>query len=183
MKRSIPSAERRRLPKNLSSIAERIVTVIPKLLELYFAEKPAVRFKVPSGRTIQLDDKVRGRVEWQSDLLGDFTIARSGGKPLYNLATVVDDIDMQITHIVRAEEHLSNTHPQLHLFEGLGGALPVFAHIPYVAAPGTKKKLSKRNPPPGVMVALEEYEQAGYLPRAVLNVLRVLAGLWMTRRR
>lgn len=140
-------------------------------LELYLSEHPAVRYKVPTGRTVALDDKVRGHVEWQTDLLGDFTIARSGGKPLYNLATVVDDIDMKITHIVRAEEHLPNTHPQLHLFEGLGGTLPTFAHIPYVAAPGTKKKLSKRNPPPGVMVALDEYEQAGYLPRAVLNAL------------
>lgn len=140
-------------------------------LDVYLSKRPAVRYKVPSGRVVALDDKVRGHVEWQTDLLGDFTIARNEGKPLYNLATVVDDIDMKITHIVRAEEHLSNTHPQLHLFEGLGGEKPVFAHIPYVAAPGTKKKLSKRNPPPGVMVALEEYEQAGYLPRAVLNGL------------
>ncbi len=140
-------------------------------LALYESQRPAVRYKVPAGRTTILDDKVRGRVEWQTDLLGDFTIARTGGKPLYNLASVVDDIGMQITHIVRSEEHLSNTHPQLHLFEGLGGELPVFAHIPYVAAPGTKKKLSKRNPPPGVMVAIEEYQRAGYLPAAVLNSL------------
>jgi glutamyl-tRNA synthetase len=140
-------------------------------LALYESQRPSVRFKVPAGQTTLLDDKVRGRVEWQTDLLGDFTIARTGGKPLYNLASVVDDIGMKITHIVRAEEHLSNTHPQLHLFEALGGSLPVFAHIPYVAAPGTKKKLSKRNPPPGVMVAIDEYQKAGYLPAAVLNAL------------
>jgi nondiscriminating glutamyl-tRNA synthetase len=140
-------------------------------LVLYESQRPSVRFKVPTGQTTVFEDKVRGRVEWQTDLLGDFTIARTGGKPLYNLASVLDDIGMEITHIVRAEEHLSNTHPQLHLFEGLGAKPPVFAHIPYVAAPATKKKLSKRNPPPGVMVAIEEYQKAGYLPAAILNAL------------
>lgn len=142
-----------------------------RALEIYQATKPSVRFKVPTGKTTVLEDKVRGRIEWQTDLLGDFTIARTDGKPLYNLASVVDDVDMRITHVVRAEEHLSNTHPQMLLFEALGASMPVFAHIPYVAAPGTKKKLSKRNPPPGVMVGLEEYERAGYLPEAVVNAL------------
>ena len=65
------------------------------------------------------------------------------------VATVVDEIDFEITHVIRAEEHLSNTHPQLLIAQGLGAELPVFAHVPYVAAPGGKKKLSKRNPPPG----------------------------------
>lgn len=142
-----------------------------KALDLYKATKASVRFKVPTGRTTVLEDKVRDRIEWQTDLLGDFTIARTDGKPLYNLASVVDDVDMQITHIVRAEEHLSNTHPQMLLFEALGATLPVFAHIPFVAAPGSKKKLSKRNPPPGVMVGLDEYEKIGYLPEAVVNAL------------
>jgi glutamyl-tRNA synthetase len=140
-------------------------------IEIFRRDKPAVRFRVPEGRTTVLEDKVRGRVEWRTDLLGDFSIARTGGKPLYNLASVVDDVAMRITHVVRAEEHLSNTHPQLLLFEALEAARPEFAHLPYVAAPGSKKKLSKRNPPPGVMVALEEYERAGYLPQAVLNAL------------
>lgn len=137
-----------------------------------FREKgAALRFKVPLGKTTVLEDKIRGRVEWQTDLLGDFTIARAGGQPLYNLASIVDDLDMKITHIIRAEEHLSNTHPQILIARGLGADLPVFAHVPFVAAPGGKKKLSKRNPPPGVMVALEEYQKAGYLPEAILNAL------------
>ncbi|MFO0944527.1 MAG: glutamate--tRNA ligase [Planctomycetota bacterium] len=140
-------------------------------LGIYREQRTALRFKVPVGQTTVLDDKIRGKVEWQTDLLGDFTIARSGGDPLYNLASIVDDIDIQITHIVRAEEHLSNTHPQLLIAKGLGATLPEFAHVPYVAAPGGKKKLSKRNPPPGVMVALEEYEKAGYLPEAIVNAL------------
>jgi glutamyl-tRNA synthetase len=140
-------------------------------LAIYRESKPALRFKVPAGRTTVLEDKIRGKVEWQTDLLGDFTISRSGGQPLYNLASIVDDVDMKITHIVRAEEHLSNTHPQLLIAEGLGAALPIFAHLPFVAAPGTKKKLSKRNPPPGVMVGLDEYQKAGYLPEGLINAL------------
>lgn len=140
-------------------------------LAMFREKKTALRFKVPLGETTVLEDKIRGRVEWQTDLLGDFTIARSGGAPLYNLASIVDDVEMKITHIVRAEEHLSNTHPQLLIARGLGASLPEFAHVPYVAAPGTKKKLSKRNPPPGVMVSLAEYEEAGYLPEALVNAL------------
>ncbi|QDU59778.1 Glutamate--tRNA ligase 1 [Planctomycetes bacterium Pan216] len=140
-------------------------------LALWKEKQCAVRFKVPQGKTTVLLDAIRGAVEWRTDMLGDFTIARDGGKPLYNLASIVDDIETKITHVVRAEEHLSNTHPQLLIAEGLGAPLPTFAHVPYVAAPGGKKKLSKRNPPPGVMVALEEYEQAGYLPEALVNAL------------
>lgn len=140
-------------------------------LAIWNEKKPALRFKVPLGETTVLEDQIRGRVEWQTDLLGDFTIARAGGEPLYNLASIVDDLEMRITHVIRAEEHLSNTHPQLLMARGLGRAVPTFAHVPYVAAPGGKKKLSKRNPPPGVMVSLEEYERAGYLPQAILNAL------------
>lgn len=140
-------------------------------LQVFRDKKPALRFKVPIGKTTVLEDKIRGRVEWQTDLLGDFTIARSGGDPLYNLASIVDDIDMKITHIIRAEEHLTNTHPQLLIAQALGAELPTFAHLPYVAEPGTKKKLSKRNPPPGVMVALEDYEKVGYLPAAIVNAI------------
>lgn len=140
-------------------------------LDLFRQTRCALRFKVPAGQTTVLQDAVRGNVEWQTDTLGDFTISRSGGQPLYNLASIVDDLDMKITHVIRAEEHLSNTHPQLLIARAMGGAVPVFAHVPFVAAPGGKKKLSKRNPPPGVMVALDEYEQVGYLPEGVVNAL------------
>lgn len=140
-------------------------------LAIFREKKTALRFKVPIGRSIVLDDKIRGRVEWKTDDLGDFTIARSGGTPLYNLASIVDDVAMRITHVVRAEEHLPNTRPQLLILEGLGASRPEFAHVPYVAAPGGKKKLSKRNPPPGVMVSLGEYADAGYLPEALVNAL------------
>ncbi len=104
-----------------------------------------VRFLVPRDRKISIVDQVRGHVEWDSNLMVDPVIARFDGSPLYNFATVVDDGQLKITHVIRAEEHLSNTPIQVLLHEALGNELPVFAHIPFVAAPGGKKKLSKRD--------------------------------------
>jgi nondiscriminating glutamyl-tRNA synthetase len=142
-----------------------------EVMDAWKSKRPAMRFKVPLGQVVKLTDHVRGDVEWQTDLAGDFTIARAGGHPLYNFASIVDDVDMDITHVIRAEEHLSNTLPQLLILEALGGKRPEFAHVPFVAKPGGKQKLSKRDPPPGVMVALSEYEEAGYLPDAIFNGL------------
>lgn len=158
-----------------------------------------LRFQVPRGKTLVLEDAVRGRVEWDTSLIVDPVIARADGSPLYNFATVIDDAQMQITHVIRAEEHLSNTPIQLMIHEALGNTLPVFAHIPYVAAPGSKKKISKRDiaqyrknpkfkpmfdrgdvvfprlglPPTDILnpVVVEYYERIGYLPAAVLNGL------------
>lgn len=170
---------------------------------IFRERRPAVRFKVPRGQTTVLEDAVRGRVEWQTDQLGDFTIARAGGVPLYNFASIVDDLEMRITHVVRAEEHLSNTHPQLLIARGLDAQLPVFAHLPYVAEPGSKNKLSKRkldvylkNPDFAKLnergqniaraiglpsaadtfnpVIVDFYEQVGYLPDAIVNYLALL---------
>ncbi|MEO2018434.1 MAG: glutamate--tRNA ligase [Fuerstiella sp.] len=104
-----------------------------------------VRFLIPRGRTVSIDDHVRGHVEWDCGLMVDPVIARGDGSPLYNFATVVDDGQLQITHVIRAEEHLSNTPIQVLIHEALGNVLPEFAHIPFVAAPGGKKKLSKRD--------------------------------------
>jgi glutamyl-tRNA synthetase len=162
--------------------------------------KPWVlRFLIPRDRKVQLDDHIRGHVEWDGALLPDPVIQRADGSPLYNFATVVDDAQMQITHVIRAEEHLSNTPIQILLHQALGNQLPEFAHVPYVAAPGSKEKLSKRkidqyrkNPQfqkmfekadevfpqiglPGSAaldpVMVEYYERIGYLPAAVLNAL------------
>ena len=158
-----------------------------------------VRFLVPRDRKVAIDDVVRGHVEWDCGLMPDPVILRGNGTPLYNFASVVDDADMQITHVIRAEEHLTNTAVQALIFEALGHALPVFAHIPYVAAPGSKEKLSKRkldkyrnNPQFKKMfeaadrvfpklgldahggldpVMVEYYEKIGYLPDAVFNGL------------
>ena len=103
-----------------------------------------VRFLVPRDRTVGITDHIRGNVEWDCSLMVDPVIARNDGSPLYNFATVVDDAQMSISHVIRAEEHLSNTPVQVLIHEALGNPLPEFAHIPFVAAPASKKKLSKR---------------------------------------
>jgi len=133
----------------------------------------ALRFRVPLGRTVLVRDRIKGDVEQKTDEIGDFVIVRPDGTPLYNFASVVDDLSMKITHVVRAEEHLSNTFSQVLLFEALGAELPEFAHLPYVAEPGSKKKLSKREnyEKLGIYVYLHEYREKGYLPEAMLNYL------------
>ena len=103
-----------------------------------------VRFLVPRDHTVHITDHVRGKVEWQCSLMVDPVIARNDGSPLYNFATVVDDAQMQISHVIRAEEHLSNTPVQVLIHEALGHSVPEFAHLPFVAAPASKRKLSKR---------------------------------------
>lgn len=127
----------------------------------------ALRFQVPLGKSVVIDDQIKNRVEIRTEEIGDFVIVRPDGSPLYNFATVVDDAQMGITHVVRAEEHLTNTFSQALVFEALGFPLPVFAHVPYVAAPGSKKKLSKRDG----AVGLDEYIKLGYLPEAMMNYL------------
>lgn len=113
--------------------------------EFLAAGRPyVVRYLVDRTRKVQIQDHVRGAVEWDCGLIPDPVIMRGDGTPLYNFATVVDDAQLEITHVIRAEEHLTNTAVQVLLFEALGHALPEFAHIPFVAAPGTKEKLSKR---------------------------------------
>ncbi|WP_437201340.1 glutamate--tRNA ligase [Planctomicrobium sp. SH664] len=107
-------------------------------------EPYVIRYLIDRTRKVAIDDRIRGHVEWDCGLMPDPVIMRSSGMPLYNFASVVDDAALQITHVIRAEEHLTNTAVQALLFESLGHALPEFAHIPFVAAPGTKEKLSKR---------------------------------------
>jgi glutamyl-tRNA synthetase len=127
----------------------------------------ALRFEVPIGRTVVVQDLIKGPVEQKSEEISDFVIVRPDGTPLYNFASVIDDAEMKITHVIRAEEHLTNTFSQLLVFEALGYALPAFAHVPYVAEPGSRKKLSKRFG----AVGLDEYINKGYLPDAMMNYL------------
>ena len=128
---------------------------------------PGIRFRVPEDEAIEIDDAVRGRVRWDGATIGDFYILRSDGTPMYNLASVVDDVDFEITHVIRAVEHLPNTAPQALLVGAMGHTLPAYAHVPYVAKPGTQEKLSKREGG----ATLDEYVRAGYLPQALLNYL------------
>jgi len=134
-----------------------------------------LRFRVGSGRTLVVHDLIKGDVESKTDEIGDFVIVRPDGMPLYNFATVVDDMAMEITHVVRAEEHLTNTFPQLLMFEALGATLPAFAHVPFVAEKGSKAKLSKRKTDDyakqGIYVLLNQYIEKGYMPEAMMNYL------------
>jgi glutamyl-tRNA synthetase len=128
----------------------------------------AVRFKVPEGRT-SYTDHVRGRIEFDHDQIEDFVILRSNGLPIYHLSVVADDIDMGITHVVRGDDHISNTPKHILLWQALGRTPPEFAHVPLIL--GTdKKKLSKRH---GI-TSVTEYERMGYLPDAMVNFLGLL---------
>jgi glutamyl-tRNA synthetase len=135
----------------------------------------ALRFQVPLGRSLVVHDLIKGDVTFSTDEISDFVVVRPDGSPLYNFASVVDDVDMQVTHVVRAEEHLSNTFPQLLVLEALGAPVPAFAHVPYVAEPGSKAKMSKRRikeyEEQGVLVYLHQYIERGYLPDAMLNYM------------
>ena len=128
----------------------------------------AIRFKVPPGKTA-FDDVVHGRIEFDGAHIEDFVIVRSDGHPIYHLSVVVDDIDMAITHIVRGDDHISNTPKHVLLFEALGAARPVFAHVPLILG-ADKKRLSKRHGATSVM----EYQRQGYLPDALVNFLALL---------
>jgi glutamyl-tRNA synthetase len=131
-------------------------------------EPHVIRVKVPEKDYV-LEDMVRGRVEWKAETLGDFIILRSSGMPVYNFCVVVDDADMQISHVVRAEEHLTNTHRQLILYEALGITPPIFAHASLILGED-KTKLSKRHG----ATSVGQYAEDGFLPEAMINFLALL---------
>ncbi|MDD3000333.1 MAG: glutamate--tRNA ligase [Candidatus Riflebacteria bacterium] len=131
-------------------------------------EPYVIRVKVPEKDYV-LEDEVRGRVEWKAGTLGDFIILRSSGMPVYNFCVVVDDAAMEITHVVRAEEHLTNTHRQLILYEALGKKPPIFSHASLILGPD-KSKLSKRHG----ATAVGQYAIDGFLPDALVNFLALL---------
>ncbi|WP_106403701.1 glutamate--tRNA ligase [Actinocorallia populi] len=128
-----------------------------------------VRFRTPDEGATVVQDEIRGRVEFPNAAMEDFAIARSDGSPLFILANVVDDIEMRITQVVRGDEHLSNTPKQQLLWEALGAAPPVWAHVPVIVNE-KRQKLSKRRD----KVALEDYQAEGYLAEAMVNYLMLL---------
>jgi glutamyl-tRNA synthetase len=149
----------------------------PEQAAAFVAEgrRPVIRFKIEDDRQIIWQDLVRGTVAWKgTDLGGDMVIARAAdgsdvGQPLYNLAVVVDDIDMQITQVIRGEDHIANTAKQILLYEGLGAKIPEFAHTPLILSP-TGKKLSKRD---GV-TSIDDFKQMGYTAPALVNYMTLL---------
>ena len=140
-----------------------------RVLELESAGTPhAIRFKVPAGATA-FEDVVHGRIEFDGANIEDFVILRSDAHPTYHLSVVVDDVDMDITDVIRGDDHISNTPKHVLLFQALGAPVPRFAHVPLIL--GTdKKRLSKRHGATSVM----EYERLGYVPAAMINFLALL---------
>jgi glutamyl-tRNA synthetase len=127
---------------------------------------PVVRFANPSDGEVIVDDLVHGQVIFRNEELDDLIIARSDGTPTYNFCVVVDDADMQITHVIRGDDHLNNTPRQINMLRALGASLPRYAHVPMIlGADGTK--LSKRHG----AVSVLQYEEEGFLPDALLNYL------------
>src|SRR5271168_4569308 len=127
---------------------------------------PVVRFKNPLAGEVVVDDVVHGRVVFQNAELDDLIIARSDGTPTYNFCVVVDDMDMQITHVIRGDDHLNNTPRQLNMLLALGARPPVYAHLPMILG-SDGAKLSKRHG----AVSVLQYRDEGFLPEAVLNYL------------
>ena len=117
------------------------------------------------NKNISFDDEIRGEIKFEASLLGDFSIAKSLEEPLYNFAVVVDDVDMEITHVIRGEDHISNTPKQILIYEALGKIPPKFAHLPLILA-SDRSKLSKRH---GAVAAVD-YKN-NYLPEALINFL------------
>jgi len=128
-----------------------------------------IRFKTPLGRTVVFRDLIRGDVSFASDLIGDFSIAKSMDEPLYHFAVVADDYEMQISHVIRGEDHIANTPKHILLAEALGFPAPAYAHLPLILGPD-RSKLSKRH----TATSLREYRAAGYLPEALINFLVLL---------
>ncbi len=135
--------------------------------------KPVVRFKTPQEGVTEFEDIVRGKVSFQNNLLDDFVMLKSSGSPIYNFAVVVDDHEMEISHVIRGDDHISNTPRQILLYEALGWEKPQFAHVPMILG-SDGSRLSKRHG----ATSLNYYKEEGYLPEAVMNYLALLG--WAT---
>jgi glutamyl-tRNA synthetase len=128
--------------------------------------EPVVRFRNPDEGEVVLDDLVKGTIVVDNRELDDLVILRADGVPTYNFGVVIDDLDMQITHVIRGDDHVNNTPRQINIFKALGAPLPSFAHVPMILGPDGEK-LSKRHGAVSVM----QYQDDGYLPEAMVNYL------------
>lgn len=129
----------------------------------------AIRFHVPEDGDVTIDDAIRGEVTWKRESLGDFILVRSDGLPTYNFSVVVDDHDMEITDVIRAEEHLTNTHRQVLIYRAMDWPIPRFAHVSLILGQD-RTKLSKRHGATSVAA----YAEAGFLAEAMVNYLTLL---------
>ncbi len=133
--------------------------------------KPVIRFLVPQGQQITVNDAVRGDVTFDTDGIGDFVISRKDGIPMYNFAVVVDDHLMKISHVIRGEEHLSNTPRQVLLYQAFGWEAPHFGHASLILN-AERQKMSKRDE--SIIQFIEQYRELGYLPEAIVNFVALL---------
>ena len=129
----------------------------------------AVRFHVPDDGDVTIHDLIRGDVAWKKESLGDFIVVRSDGLPTYNYSVVIDDHEMEITHVIRAEEHLTNTHRQVLIYRAMGWRVPEFAHVSLILGPD-RAKLSKRHG----ATSVSQYADDGFLSDAMFNYLTLL---------
>ena len=134
-----------------------------------YEDEGAIRFRMPNEGATGWDDVVRGRVEVPNETIEDLVLVRSDGRPTYNFASPMEDVWDGITHVIRGDDHISNTPKQINIIRAVGGAVPIYAHVPSIfGADG--KKLSKRHGAVGV----SEFRDAGYLPEAMVNFLALL---------
>jgi glutamyl-tRNA synthetase len=134
-----------------------------------YEDEGAIRFRQPKEGTVSWNDAVRGEIEFKNELLPDLVIVRSDGRPTYNFISPVDDITDGITHVIRGEDHVSNTPSQINILRALGADLPTYAHVPNINGSDGRKLSKRRN-----AVALDDFRNEGYLPAALFNFLALL---------
>lgn len=133
--------------------------------------EPSIRIIVPEGKTYTFEDMVKGTVSFESEGMGDWVIIKKDGTPTYNFAVTIDDYLMKISHVLRGDDHISNTPKQLMVYEALGWEPPVFGHMTLIVNE-SRKKLSKRDE--SIIQFIEQYEELGYLPEALFNFITLL---------
>ncbi|GAB2568346.1 glutamate--tRNA ligase [Gracilibacillus alcaliphilus] len=133
--------------------------------------KPSVRFRVPEGKTYVFNDIVRGNITFESSDFGDWVMVKKNGIPTYNFAVAIDDHHMEISHVLRGEEHISNTPKQMMIFEAFGWKAPTYGHMTLILNEN-RKKLSKRDE--HILQFIEQYKNLGYLPEAIFNFIALL---------
>ena len=168
LERQREEATRKNIPFRYDGRCRKIPTH-EALERIRSGDTPAIRFCVPQDGRTEFDDLIRRKVSFENKEFDDFIILRSNGEPTYNLAVVVDDALMGITHVIRGDDHISNTPKQIMLYHALGLSCPGFAHIPMIMGPDNTR-LSKRHG----AVAVGQYREAGYLPEALINYLALL---------
>jgi glutamyl-tRNA synthetase len=134
-----------------------------------YEDDGAIRFRQPKEGTVSWDDAVRGNIEFKNELLSDLVIVRSDGRPTYNFVSPIDDMIDGVTHVIRAEDHVSNTPSQINILRALGAELPVYAHLPNINGNDGKKLSKRRND-----VSVDWFRDEGYLPQALMNFLALL---------